>query len=87
MSKGTQNWSILKTFLNSKKVPIIPPLFHKNEFVTYFKNKAELFNSFLLNNVPYKVTTVNYPLRTTVLTRHILIEAKPKPITILTLNR
>ena len=47
MSKGTQNhWSILKTFLNNKKVPIIPPLFHENEFVTDFIKKAEQFSSF-----------------------------------------
>ena len=37
-------WSILKTVLNNKKVPIIPSLFHENEFVTDFKKKAELFN-------------------------------------------
>ena len=27
-------WSISKTFLNNKKVPIIPTLFHENEFFT-----------------------------------------------------
>ena len=27
-------------------MPIIPPLYHKNEFVIDFKKKAELFNSF-----------------------------------------
>ena len=39
-------WSLLKIFFNNKKIPIIPPLYHKNEFVIDFKNKAELFNSF-----------------------------------------
>ena len=39
-------WSMLNTSLNKKKVPIIFPLFHENEFVTDFKKKAELFNSF-----------------------------------------
>ena len=33
-------------FLNNKKTPIIPPLFYENRFVTDFKKKAELFNSF-----------------------------------------
>ena len=47
MFKGTKPyWSILKNFLNNKKVPIIPSLFHENEFVTDFEKKAELFNSF-----------------------------------------
>ena len=39
-------WTILKTFLNNKKIPCIPPLIHNNQFVTDFKEKCELFNSF-----------------------------------------
>ena len=39
-------WSILKRCLNDKRIPCIPPLFHDNKFVTDFKKKAELFNSF-----------------------------------------
>ena len=39
-------WSLLKFFLNNKKIPAIPPLYHKNEFPIDFKKKAELFNSF-----------------------------------------
>ena len=39
-------WSLLKLFLNNKKIPIIPPLFHENKFITDFKEKAELFNAF-----------------------------------------
>ena len=42
-------WSILKTFLNNKKIPYIPPLFHENKFVTDFKEKAELFYHFFVN--------------------------------------
>ena len=38
-------WSILKTFLNNKKIPAIPPIFHDNKFITVFKQKAEIFNS------------------------------------------
>ena len=30
-------WSILKTFLNNKKIVSIPSLFHENKFVTDFK--------------------------------------------------
>ena len=43
-------WSILKCFLNNKKITLIPPLFYKNCFITNFKEKAELFNSFFLTN-------------------------------------
>ena len=39
-------WSILKALLNNKKIPCIPPLFHEGKYVTDFKKKAELFNSF-----------------------------------------
>ena len=35
----------MKTFLNNKKVPLIPPLYHQGDFITNFKIKAELFNS------------------------------------------
>ena len=36
----------MKGFLNNKKIPLIPPLFHENRFITDFKEKAEPFNSF-----------------------------------------
>ena len=32
-------WSLLKTILNEKKVPCIPPIFHNNKYVTDFKEK------------------------------------------------
>ena len=41
-------WSILKMFLNNKKIPCIPPLRHQNKYVTDFKEKAEIFNSFFV---------------------------------------
>ena len=40
-------WSLLKNFfLNNKKIPIIPPLFNENHFITDFKEKAQLFHFF-----------------------------------------
>ena len=36
---------ILKTFLNIKKIPCIPPLLHDDRFITNFKEKAEIFNN------------------------------------------
>ena len=41
--------SILKSFLIGKKVSCILPLFENNEYITDFKKKAELFNSFFAN--------------------------------------
>ena len=49
-------WSALKMFLNNKKIPCIPPLIHQNKYLTDFKEKTEIFNSFfaeqcsLMNN-------------------------------------
>ena len=40
------HWSTLKMFLNNKKIPCIPSLKHQNKYVTDFKEKAEIFNSF-----------------------------------------
>ena len=37
-------WSILKTFTNGRKVPVIPPLLINNEFISNFKTKANHFN-------------------------------------------
>ena len=37
-------WSILKTFYNGKKVPLIPPLQIGNTLVSDFKMKANIFN-------------------------------------------
>ena len=42
-------WSILKILLNNKKIPCMPPLFHEYKFITDFKEKAELFNQFFVN--------------------------------------
>ena len=44
-------WSLLKTFLNNKEIPCIPPLFHNIKFIPNFRDKAELFNNFLLSSV------------------------------------
>ena len=42
-------WSVLKRFLNNKKIPCIPSLFHENKFVTDCREKALCL--FLQNNV------------------------------------
>ena len=39
-------WSILTTFYNDKKIPLIPPLLVDDKFVTDMKMKADIFNNF-----------------------------------------
>ena len=39
-------WSILKTFLNGKKVPIVPPLLINDKLTSDFEVKANHFNNF-----------------------------------------
>ena len=39
-------WSLLKTMLNDKKVPCIPPIFHDKKFVIDFSKKPDPFNYF-----------------------------------------
>ena len=58
-------WSLLKTFLNNKKITWIPPLFHNKKFISNFRDKAELFNNFfekqgaLIENVSEIPATLN----------------------------
>ena len=39
-------WSILKTFYNGRKIPIIPPLLINDKLETDFKKKTHYFNAF-----------------------------------------
>ena len=39
-------WSILKTFYNGKKIPLIPPLLVNDKFLTDMKMEADIFNKF-----------------------------------------
>ena len=39
-------WSILKSFYDDKKIPIIPPLLVDNKFATDIQMKANYFNNF-----------------------------------------
>ena len=45
-------WILLKTLLNGRKIPYIPPLFHDNKFIADFKEKNEIFNSFFAKQSP-----------------------------------
>ena len=46
-------WSLLKMFLNNKKIPIMSPLFYENCFITDFKEKAQLFNFFFFKQCSF----------------------------------
>ena len=50
-----------KKILNNKKILLIPPLFHENRFIIDFKEKAELFNSFITNQYSLLKNAVNFP--------------------------
>ena len=52
-------WSILKTFYNGKKIPIIPPLLIDDKFVTDIQMKANIFNKFFADKcTPLKNNSV-----------------------------
>ena len=44
-------WTILETCYNKRKIPLIPPIFINNIFVTDFKEKTNLFNDFFLQTM------------------------------------
>ena len=46
MASPKSYWSTLKMFLKNKKIPCIPSLKHQYKHITYFKEKAEIFNFF-----------------------------------------
>ena len=56
-------WSVLKGFLNNKKIPCIPPLIYNNQFITDFKEKSELFNSFFAKQCSLIETGSKLPIQ------------------------
>ena len=61
MTSPKSYWSILKTFLNNKKIPCIPPLLHSDKFSTNFKEKADTFNDFFAKHCSLINTNSNLP--------------------------
>ena len=39
-------WSIIKSFVNSKQIPLLPPILVKDQLVTNFLEKANLYNEY-----------------------------------------
>ena len=54
-------WSILKTVLNNKKIPCIPPIYHNNNYITDFKEKAQIFNDFFAKQCTLVENTSKLP--------------------------
>ena len=55
-------WSILKTILNNKKIPCIPPIYHNNNYITDFKEKAQIFNNFFTKQCTLVENTSKLPI-------------------------
>ena len=50
--------SILKTFLNNKEIPCIPPLLNDDKFITNLKEKTEIISNLLQSNFLLKAKLV-----------------------------
>ena len=61
-------WSIMKTFYNEKKIPLIPPLLVNGQFVTDVKTKANIFNKFFCDQCTPLDNTSSLPLTQSYLT-------------------
>ena len=53
---------VIKKVLNNKNIPLIPLLFHGNDYVTDFKKKAELLNSFFAEQFSLTSNNSELPL-------------------------
>ena len=53
-------WSILKTYLNNKKMPCVPPIYHNNNYITNFKEKAQSSTISLPSNAR-QLNTIKLP--------------------------
>ena len=51
----------MKSFVNGKKVPSIPPLFTNGQFVTDFSSKADIFNTFFSQQCTDIITSSTVP--------------------------
>ena len=66
-------WSILKTFLNNKKIPCIPPIYHNNNYITDFKEKAQIFNDFFAKQCMLVENTSKLPIDSFKRTNNLLL--------------
>ena len=62
-------WSILKTFYNDKKIPLIPPLLVDDKHVTDIKTKANIFNKYFAEQCTLLKSNSVLPINQTFLTQ------------------
>ena len=62
-------WSILKTFYNGKKIPLIPPLLVNDKFVTDMETKADIFNKFFAEQCTHLKNDSKIPINQIFLTQ------------------
>ena len=65
-------WSILKIILNNKKIPCIPPICHNNNYITDFKEKAQIFNNFFAKQCTLVENTSKLPTDSLKRTKNLL---------------
>ena len=65
MLQAKAYWSILKTFYNDKKIPLIPQVFVDNKFVTNIKTKANTSNEYFAEQYTFLKSIVVLPVNQT----------------------
>ena len=62
--------------LNNRKIPLIPSSYCDNRFITDFKEKAELFTCFSLNNAPSFPIIVHFLTTLIILLKNAYLQSK-----------
>ena len=51
----------MQTFLNNKKIPCTPPIYHNNNYITDFKEKAQIFNDYFAKQYTLVENSSKFP--------------------------
>ena len=69
MLQAKTYWSILKSFYNYRKVPLIPPLLIDDKFVTDIETKINIFNKFFADQCQPLNNAIDLPTNQIFLTQ------------------
>ena len=69
MLQAKTYWSILKSFYNYRKVPLIPPLLIDDKFVTDIETKINIFNKFFADHCQPLNNAIDLPTNQIFLTQ------------------